>query len=195
VLFALAAELVHIARVAAVAVPLWWAAGGALLLTVLITLTFRDFARPCKGAPDIVYAPAGGTVKIAEGKLVAIFMWLVTRHTVLAPARGAIISSEVAGAKRHPAMWGKASENHHHSLKFDNGIVVKMVAGFIARRVIVWAASNQVLAAGERLGLICLASRVDVILPERTGGHWVTVVHKGQRIWQGTTPIAVWVRD
>jgi phosphatidylserine decarboxylase len=173
---------------------LWWTAGGVLLLGALITLAFRDIARPFDNHPNIVCAPVSGTVKFAGDGLVAIFMWLVTRHTVLCPAKGTLMAAEAEGTKKRAAMWASASENYKWVLTFDNGLVVKMISGLIARRVLVWVAIDSLVRAGQRLGFICLASRVDVELPsvEPDVGSWLILVNKGQIVRQGQ-PIAVWI--
>lgn len=173
---------------------LWRAAGGTTVLGLAITLAFRDIARPYEQDPDTVYSPASGTVKFADDGLVAIFMWLVTRHTVLAPAFGQLLSAETEGTAKRAAMWASASENYKYVLTFDTGLVVKMISGLIARRVLVWAPVNGSIRPGDRLGFICLASRVDVVFQDRPGWHLEILVKPRQIVRQGQ-PIARWVRD
>jgi hypothetical protein len=189
---ALVAWLLRINNAYGAAEVLWGMSIGILFLGILIALSFRDIARPYDQDPNLVYAPCSGTIKLTEADLVAVFMWLVTRHSVLNPAGGKLLSAEPYGNKRYPAMWLKASENHRYILTFSNGIVVRMISGIIARRVAVYDVVGKVLEAGARLGIICLASRVDVELPGRKDGRWIILVKKGQWVRQGE-PIAVWV--
>ena len=60
-----------------------------------------------------------------------------------------------------------------------------LVAGLVARRIVLWVASGRRLRRAERIGLIRFGSRVDVDLPPRC----VIAVRPGQRVRAGQTTI------
>jgi len=47
----------------------------------------------------------------------------------------------------------------------DRKLGVRLIAGLIARRIVVWAAAGETVARGERISLIQFGSRADVYLP------------------------------
>jgi phosphatidylserine decarboxylase len=67
-------------------------------------------------------------------------------------------------------------------------MVFKQIAGAIARRVICWKEEGQLVALGERVGLIRFGSRVDVWLPMETE----VVVRRGQKVKGGESILAKW---
>ena len=52
--------------------------------------------------------------------------------------------------------------NMHHGQK----ILVRQIAGTVARRIVCWAQQNQEVAAGQKYGMIKFSSRVDLFLPK-----------------------------
>ncbi|MCH8156280.1 MAG: phosphatidylserine decarboxylase, partial [Nitrospinae bacterium] len=66
----------------------------------------------------------------------------------------------------------KASmDNEQNVILINNGkvnVVVKQIAGLIARRIICWARKGDSYELGQRYGLIRFGSRVDILLPENT---------------------------
>jgi phosphatidylserine decarboxylase len=64
----------------------------------------------------------------------------------------------------------------------------KQIAGWIARRVVSWKKSGDVVARGERVGMIRFGSRVDVWLP---AGAEIRI-RKGQNLAGGSTILARW---
>jgi phosphatidylserine decarboxylase len=68
----------------------------------------------------------------------------------------------------------------------ETRIEFKQIAGLIARRIICYKKPGDILAAGERVGLIKFGSRVDVQL----GPEWEVVVRVGQRVSAGSSVIA-----
>jgi phosphatidylserine decarboxylase len=47
-------------------------------------------------------------------------------------------------------------------------ILVKQIAGLIARRIVCWAQKGDDYEKGQRFGLIRFGSRVDIFVPEGT---------------------------
>ncbi|MBK9922656.1 MAG: phosphatidylserine decarboxylase [Elusimicrobia bacterium] len=67
-------------------------------------------------------------------------------------------------------------------------VVVRQIAGLIARRILCWARPEETLAPGERFGLIRFGSQVDLYLPADVE----ILVGVGQRVVGGVTAVARW---
>ena len=67
-------------------------------------------------------------------------------------------------------------------------VVVRQIAGLIARRIVKWRKEGDKLETGERLGLIKFGSRTDLYLPPYTE----VLVQIGQKVKGGSTTIARW---
>ena len=93
-----------------------------------------------------------------------------------APIKGTISYLHYNPGKFISAFKEKASlDNEQVSIGFighDNGkdgkVLVKIIAGFIARRIVVWRDRGEELSRGERMSLIKFGSRADVFLPAGT---------------------------
>jgi phosphatidylserine decarboxylase len=68
-----------------------------------------------------------------------------------------------------PAYHREASDENESNLlglaEGETRILIKQVAGILARRIVCWSSVGQRLARGQRFGLIKLGSRVDLFLP------------------------------
>jgi phosphatidylserine decarboxylase len=85
--------------------------------------------------------------------------------------------------------FSKRSENggrDNHELK----IMIKLIAGYLARRIVVWKSLDEHVQQGERIGMIKFGSRVEVYLPE----EWEVGVKKGDRVKAGETIVGKWVK-
>jgi phosphatidylserine decarboxylase len=67
-------------------------------------------------------------------------------------------------------------------------VLVRQIAGLVARRIVTDAAVGDAVRQGERLGLIRFGSRVDTFV--RPGTH--ILVSERDRTRAGITPIAEW---
>jgi phosphatidylserine decarboxylase len=66
-------------------------------------------------------------------------------------------------------------------------IVVRQIAGAIARRIVCWASIGQQLAPGEKFGMIKIGSRTEIVLPR---GDLQVIVRMGDQVRAGTTLLA-----
>ncbi len=64
-------------------------------------------------------------------------------------------------------------------------VVFSQIAGLIARRIVCYKKAGDILAPGERVGLIKFGSRVDIEL----GPEWEVSVREGQRVVAGLSVI------
>ena len=67
-------------------------------------------------------------------------------------------------------------------------MVVRQITGLIARRIVCWLKPGDVLAAGERFGMIKFGSRTELVLPCETGLE--ITVKKGDKVQAGSTIVA-----
>jgi phosphatidylserine decarboxylase len=147
-----------------------------LALACLLLNFFRDPERKIPSQAEAIVSPADGRiVQVAqesyEGRpvcRVSIFMSPLDVHVNRAPIAGII--KEVA---YHKGAFGFASreaasaknEQNVFTLEGEQGrIVVKQIAGILARRIVFWKRPGDSLARGERVGLIKFGSRVDVLM-------------------------------
>jgi phosphatidylserine decarboxylase len=82
-----------------------------------------------------------------------------------------------------------SSENEQNTLTVEGNstrVVFSQIAGLIARRIVCNKKPGDVVAAGERVGLIKFGSRVDVVL----GSEWDIVVRPGMHVSAGSCILA-----
>ncbi len=181
------------ALVAALALGAWihWVAALPAVAFLLFTLWFfRDPERDVPQEAGLLVSPADGRIIRARPDRISIFMNVFNVHVCRAPAAGTVRS-----VSHHPgrflAAWrDEATEQNERvvvDLDVEDGrLRFTLVAGLVARRILCSLEPGQVLARGERIGLIRFGSRVDVDLPD----GWVPGVKLRQRTTSGETPIA-----
>ncbi len=180
--------------------PGWgWAAAAA---AVLVLLFFRDPRRRFDGDPEVVLAAADGLVTRLDAvedpavgpgrwRRVVTFLSVFDVHVQRTPVAGRVVASELTRGRKVAAFRadaGRVNERHLVVLERAGGdlVGVKQVAGLVARRVVCYLESGEVVERGEHLGLIKFGSRVDVLVPE----HYEVLVRKGDRVRAGVTPVA-----
>jgi phosphatidylserine decarboxylase len=152
-------------------------------LTLFMLFFFRDPERITLEGSGVFYSPADGKVilirETKEGELlnegafeISIFMSPFDVHINRAPCKGT-----VKDVKHYPGRFFAAFKNdssvlNEHVtilLETEHGkIVVRQVAGFLARRIVCRVKPGDSLKEGQRYGLIKFGSRVDVFLPLNT---------------------------
>ena len=115
-------------------------------------------------------------------------------HVNLAPISGNVEHFKYNPGKFFPSFKEKASsENEQTQLGFENPhgrVMMKQIAGIIARRIVCKVRQGDSLRAGQRLGLIKFGSRVDHLLPQ--GVEIKARLH--QKVKAGETIIGVFVK-
>jgi phosphatidylserine decarboxylase len=122
---------------------------------------------------------------------VSIFMSVFDVHINRAPVAGTVKRVVYIPGKFMNADLDKASEENErqHLLieKADGSLVgFTQIAGLVARRIVPFVKPGDIVAAGQRIGLIRFGSRVDVYLPAGTDSK----VLIGQRVIAGETVLA-----
>ena len=179
----------------------WYLLGGILLfLAVFVLYFFRDPERQIPADPSAVVSPADGRiVEIVEeplgarpGRRISIFLAVWDVHVNRAPCAGRIREVEYRPGRFFAAMRSRASAENEQNvfhLETDRGeIVFKQIAGWIARRVLSWKSPGDVVALGERVGMIRFGSRMDVWLPLDAD----ILVCPGQHVAGGSSILARW---
>jgi phosphatidylserine decarboxylase len=125
---------------------------------------------------------------------VSIFMSPANVHVNLNPVSGDVVYSQYHKGKYLVAWNPKSStENERHSVVLRHTtsgkeILVKQIAGALAKRIINYSSVGQTVKQNEELGFIRFGSRVDVLLPVGTKVH----VALNQTTQGGVTVLASW---
>jgi phosphatidylserine decarboxylase len=142
---------------------------------------FRDPKRRIPEGENLILAPADGKVILIKpcdnlefmsgcGTLVSVFMSLFDVHVNRVPISGVVKYFKYNPGKFLPAFKDKASsENEQTELGLENEhgkVVLKQIAGIIARRIVCNLKQGDWVKAGDRFGMIKLGSRLDLFLPE-----------------------------
>ena len=152
-----------------------------LVATFAICGFFRDPDRVIPDRPATVVSPADGKVVAAslvdnspfyDGQTmkVSIFMSVLNVHVNRIPCDGRVKEIKYHPGRFIAANFDKASlENEHNAvfIETEKGrhLCVVQVAGLIARRIICKIKPGDSVIRGQRFGLICFGSRLDVYLP------------------------------
>ncbi len=178
-------------------------------VTIWVLAFFRDPIRTTPRGEGLIIAPADGLVTMiakvppprelyGEGGLedalytrVSIFMSVFDVHINRTPIAGEVKRVVYISGKFLNADLDKASEDNErqHILVEGSGglrIGFTQIAGLVARRIVPWVKPGDIVATGQRVGLIRFGSRVDVYLPEGTAPQVIL----GQRTLAGETILA-----
>jgi phosphatidylserine decarboxylase len=178
------------------------AAAVPVALLVLVLVFFRDPTRRVPDDPDAVVSPADGTiVEItpvreeiflgSDATRVSVFLSILDVHVQRAPVQGTIRLVRRESGRyldaRDPRS-GSANESRAIGIESMDGfrLLVRQIAGKIARRIVGWEEAGAALAKGQRVGMIRFGSRVELYLPPGTD----IAVRPGEHVKGGETIIA-----
>jgi len=188
----------------------WGIIGWLMVIVTIWVLTFfRDPVRATPQDENLVIAPADGLITLIQmvpppremageaglGDVpmmrVSIFMSVFDVHINRTPITGIVKSVVYISGKFLNADLDKASEDNerqHILVERADGVRIgfTQIAGLVARRIVPFVKPGDMVAAGQRIGLIRFGSRVDVYLPAGTQPKVVL----GQRTVAGETVIA-----
>ncbi len=185
-----------------------------LLLSFGIFAFFRDPERVVPQADNVILAPAdgivalirevepplelqiddgSGTAGLAAGPVtrVSIFLSVFDVHINRTPVGGTVRRVVYIPGRFVNAELDKASEENerqHILVERSDGLRIgfTQIAGLVARRIVPFVKPGDILAKGQRVGLIRFGSRVDVYLPAGTDPK----VMIGQTVIAGETVLA-----
>ena len=165
---------------------LWLLAFVLLLLALWVAYFFRDPERTGQRGASLVVSPADGKLimitevdepSFIKGRALrlSIFMNVFNVHVNRYPVDGAVSYVHYNKGKFFNAAAEKSSlENEQMSVGIDSGryrILVRQIAGLIARRIVTYSKVGDKIKQGDRMGIIRFGSRVDVFLPPGTRIH------------------------
>ena len=192
----------------------WELLGWPLLaLSGFVFAFFRDPERVVPQSENLIVSPADGLVSLisqvppppelqgddasgaglgnAPVTRISIFMSVFDVHINRAPVAGTVRRIIYIPGRFMNADLDKASEENerqHILIERADGVAIgfTQIAGLVARRIVPFIKPGDLLAAGQRVGLIRFGSRVDVYLPQGTDAK----VLLGQRVIAGETILA-----
>ena len=170
-----------------------------LVLFIFCLNFFRDAIRNLPEDENCIVSPADGKIiKVKEFedpetkeklRLVSIFLSVFNVHSNRMPVDGMIKSVKYIKGDFLAAFDHKASEQNERteiSIETSFGyMIIKQIAGLVARRILCYAKENEKMLAGDRLGFIRFGSRTDIILPQKV----ILNVKLGQKVYGGQTII------
>jgi phosphatidylserine decarboxylase len=181
--------------------PLWLLAFVLTIVALWVAYFFRDPERQGSRGPEVVIAPADGKVVLlsevdeptfmgGRARRVSIFMNVFNVHVNRYPVSGTVKYLHYNKGKFLNAAAEKSSEENEQSsvgIETPRGrVLVRQIAGLIARRIVTYSKEGDQVQQGARMGLIRFGSRVDVFLPLDA----VIKVKVGDITLAGTTVIA-----
>jgi phosphatidylserine decarboxylase len=192
----------------AVAAILIWLTGNwmwaivPVLLAAFFLWFFRDPRRTVPSGSGLIVSPGDGKVTettvitTPEGarQRISIFLSVFDVHVNRAPIGGVLSQVRYQNGQYLNAMNPDSAERNEQNVVTmlgqgaDEGVEVifKQIAGLLARRIVFRYSEGQIVARGQRVGLIKFGSRVDVLLPANA----VLRVKVGERVKGGESVLA-----
>lgn len=184
----------------------WYTAIAPAVCLALVAWFFRNPRRRIPDDPGLLVSPADGRVaevaRIEHDEFlggpavrIGIFLSIFNVHINRVPSRGRVIELRYhpgeflnalnpASSLRNENMWiGLEEEESPH-----RRLVVRQIAGAIARRIVCGLRPGEVLERGQAFGMIKLGSRTELILPAAGDPH--VEVRVGQAVKAGSTVLA-----
>jgi phosphatidylserine decarboxylase len=145
----------------------------------------------CPSGRGPVLCPCNGTViECVEEKgmrVVRMFLSILNVHLQRAPLAGKVVSVEHRKGRFYAAWNPRApAENEQNVITLETAagtVIVRQIAGFVARRCIAWVKPGDEVRIGQRIGLIRFGSQVDLHLPPDAQ----IVVKPGDKVRSGVT--------
>jgi len=162
---------------------------------------FRDPDRTVPPGEDTLVSPADGKVVVIQdtvedhfihgkAKLISIFLSVFDVHVNRAPMSGTVGFFQYQPGRFVPAYKKIASTDNEQTIigieRDSTRIVVKQIAGILARRIVCYLREGFRVKKGERIGMIKFGSRVDLFLPSDAE----ILVRLNQKVKGGETVVA-----
>ncbi len=169
-------------------------------LAAFLAFFFRDPERTPPPVPGGILAPADGRVTevrdqvddpfVGAARQVVIFLSPLDVHVNRASIGGRVARVEYTPGGFRPAYHSDADGNERVSIAVEGEVgrvVMRQVAGVLARRIVCRVREGDRLEAGARFGMIKFGSRMDVVMPARAS----VMVRPGDRVRAGESVIGV----
>ncbi|MEZ4515023.1 MAG: phosphatidylserine decarboxylase [Chloroflexota bacterium] len=170
-------------------------------LWLLVLYFFRDPNRQVIDEPGLVIAPGDGEIvaiiqelepRYLKGQAlrISMFLSLTDVHIQRTPLGGQVTLVDHQPGKFLQAFRPEASDvNEYVAMVTESRygqVLIKQIAGILARRCVNMARPGDVLTTGQRFGLIKFSSRLDLFLPINAQ----LLIKIGDKVHGGLTPIA-----
>ncbi|QDU39316.1 phosphatidylserine decarboxylase [Maioricimonas rarisocia] len=204
---ALVAWQINAQKISGSWLTIWWLVVAALLITGgLIVWFFRDPNRRIPDGEGVVVSPADGKVvqveRVEDNEFmngpavqIGIFLSIFNVHMNRVPMRSRIIQLIYRPGKFLNALLPQsAQENEQLEVRLQGPapahrrMIVRQIAGAIARRIVCWSKPGDELGTGERFGMIKLGSRTELLIPDEP--ELEIVVKPGDTVHAGSTVMA-----
>lgn len=178
--------------------PLWVAGWTVAAVALSVAFFFRDPVRTGDRGTALYLAPADGRILAVEQVMedeylrgpatrISIFLSLLDVHVQRSPVAGVVDFVEHRPG-RFAAAWSEEAESENESTLIginagQERVLVRQVAGLVARRIVTYVEEGELVDQGQRIGLIRFGSRVDTYLPVDA----VVDVEAGQIVRAGVT--------
>ena len=172
--------------------PAW---GSPFFLTAAFTLYFfRDPERQIPYGPCAVSPADGKVVEVRSlengAHRISVFLNIFNVHVNRVPIAGRITKRRYQrGCFRMAHRADASTQNEQNVLTIEGGrttVVVKQIAGWVARRIVCYKDVGETVEKGERFGLIKFGSRMDILL----GPEWDLTIRRGDHVKGGSSVIA-----
>lgn len=175
------AGLVSLSAVVNPGLPLKVSAFLCWLLFLIIVYFFRDPRRQPPARDNVIVAAADGRVidihEVKENEFlqapatqISIFLSILDVHVNRVPMSGRVAYFDYRKGRFAPAYRKEASlRNEHTLIGIENDkcrILIKQIAGTIARRIVCNVQKGSRVKCGEKFGMIKFGSRVEMVLPK-----------------------------
>jgi phosphatidylserine decarboxylase len=171
------------------------------VVAAFMAFFFRDPERTAPSLVGAILAPADGRVVDVRGSVndpfvgpaqaVSIFLSPLDVHVNRSPLAGLVVDVAYRPGAKMAAYRSEASEQNERTVIAIQGettrVVVRQIAGVLARRIVCRVRPGDKLATGERFGLIKFGSRTDLIVPASVRLR----VKPGDRVRGGETVMGV----
>ncbi|MDD2191572.1 MAG: phosphatidylserine decarboxylase family protein [Bacteroidales bacterium] len=165
----------------------YFLSAGIIILALIIIRFFRIPARELVHNPNQIISSADGTIVVVERIIepeflkteciqISTFMSPNNVHVNRYPISGKVIYTNYHNGKYLIAKHPKSSTLNERTticIETDKGtrIIVRQIAGALARRIVCYAKEGQEVRQGDELGFIKFGSRVDVFIPLDANVH------------------------
>ncbi len=176
----------------------WFLVAIPLLLAAFFLWFFRDPERTIPQGEGLVVSPADGKVtevapiRTVDGDRIrlSIFLSVFDVHVNRAPITGVVRRVQYKAGEYLNALDPASAERNEQCIVTMEGggcfITFKLIAGLLARRIVLRPVEGAMLERGQRVGLIKFGSRCDLVLP----GDAHIRVERGQHVKGGETILA-----
>lgn len=174
----------------------------SLIPLFLVLYFFRFPVRNYTVNDELVISGADGHVvaieEVTENRYfneeriqVSVFMSVLNVHANFAPVSGKVIKTEYYEGRNFVARHPKASMHNEQMTTIikpegKSALLVRQIAGIMARRVVCYAREGKEIKQSEQLGFIKFGSRLDLLLPKDSE----ILVSMGQKVTGGITAVA-----